>query len=80
MFQVTFGNLSFPVQDSEVLMILSYGFSNFFSHLCFLSRNPLLTFLLSYRFRVTSKIQVNSRFERYSEVLMIVSYGFSQFL
>ena len=44
------------------------------------SRNPLLTFLLSYRFRVTSKIQVNFRFERYSEVLMIVSYGFSQFL
>ena len=44
------------------------------------SSNPLLTFLLSYHVRVTSKIQVNFRFERYSEVLMIGSYGFPQFL
>ena len=29
------------------------------------SRNPLLTFLLSYHVQVTSKIQVNFRFERY---------------
>ena len=29
------------------------------------SRNPLLTFLLSYHVWVTSKIQVNFRFERY---------------
>ena len=43
------------------------------------SRNPLLTFLLSYNVRVTSKIQINFRFERYSKVLMIASYGFSQF-
>ena len=29
------------------------------------TKNPLLTFLLSYHVRVTSKIQVNFRFERY---------------
>ena len=29
------------------------------------SRNPFLTFLLSYHVRVTSKIQVNLRFSRY---------------
>ena len=44
------------------------------------SRNPLLTFLQSYHFWVTSKIQVNSRFKRFSEVLMILFHGFSQFL
>ena len=77
------GNLSqLPVQevlrgtDDFVLWIFIISSVFMFSG----SRNPLLTFLLSYRFRVTSKIQVNSRFERYSEVLMIVSYGFSQFL
>ena len=40
------------------------------------SRNPLLTFLMSYHVWVTSKFQVNFRFKRFSEVLMIVSYGF----
>ena len=44
------------------------------------SRNPLLTFLQSYHVWVTSKIQVNFRFNRYSEVLVVVSYRFSQFL
>ena len=44
------------------------------------SRSPLPTFLLSYHIWVTSKIQVNFRFNRYSKVLMIVSYRFSQFL
>ena len=34
------------------------------------SRSPLPTFLLSYHVRVTSKIQVNFRFNRYSKVLM----------
>ena len=32
------------------------------------SRNQLLTFLLSYHVRVTSKIQVNFRYRRYSKV------------
>ena len=44
------------------------------------SRNPFLTLLTSHLVRVTSKIQVNFRFNRYSEVLIIVSYRFSQFL
>ena len=44
------------------------------------SKNPLLIFLLSYPVRVTSKIQVNFRFKRFSEILMILSYEFSQFL
>ena len=44
------------------------------------SRNPLLTFLLSYHVRVTSKIQVNFRYRRYSKVLMILSYKFLEFL
>ena len=44
------------------------------------SRNPLLTFLLSYHVWVTSKIQVNFRFNRFSEVLMTVSYKFLKFL
>ena len=44
------------------------------------SRNPLLTFLLSYHVRVTSKIQVNFRYRRYSKVLMILSYEFLKFL
>ena len=44
------------------------------------SRNPLLTFLLSYHVRVTSKIQVNFRYRRYSKVLMILSYKFLKFL
>ena len=41
------------------------------------SRNPLLTFLISYRVWVTSKIQVDFRFNRYSEVLIIVSLEYS---
>ena len=62
-------------------MIVSYGFSQFSSLFMFSrSRNLLLTFLLSYHVRMTLKIQVNFRFERYSEVLMIVSYGLSLFL
>ena len=44
------------------------------------SRNPLLTFLLSYHVWVTSKIQVNFRYRRYSKVLIILSYEFSKFL
>ena len=44
------------------------------------SRNPLLAFLLSYHVRVTSKIQVNFRYRRYSKVLMILSYEFLKFL
>ena len=51
---------------SEVLIILSDGFSQFLHYLCFSrSRNPLLTFLLSYDVWVTTIIQVNFRFERY---------------
>ena len=44
------------------------------------ARNPFLTLLLSFHFWVTSKIQVNFRYRRYSKVLMIVSYRFSKFL
>ena len=44
------------------------------------SRNPLLTFILSYHVRVTSKIQVNFRYRRSSKVLMILSYKLSKFL
>ena len=44
------------------------------------SRSLLPTFLLNYHVWVTSKIQVNFRFNRYSNVLMIVSHRFSQFL
>ena len=62
--------------DDFVLWIFTISSLFMFS----MSRNPLLTFLLSYHVRVTSKIQVNFRFERYSEVLMIGFYEFSQFL
>ena len=51
-----------------------------FHYLFFRSRNPLPTFLLSYHVWVTSKIQVNFRFKRFSEVLMILFHEFSQFL
>ena len=44
------------------------------------SRNPLLTFLLSYHVWVTSKIQVNFRYRRYSKVLIILSYKLLKFL
>ena len=44
------------------------------------SRNPLLTFLLSFHVWLTSKIQVNLRYRRYSKVLMILSYKFLTFL
>ena len=44
------------------------------------SRNPLLTFSVSCYVCVTSKIQVNFRYRRYSKVLMIVSYRFLKFL
>ena len=40
-------------------------FHNFTLFMSLKSRNPLLTFLLSYHVWVTSKIQVNFRFERY---------------
>ena len=44
------------------------------------SRNPLLTFLLSYHVQVTLKIQVNFRYRRYLKVLMIVCYKFLKIL
>ena len=40
------------------------------------SRNLFLAVSQSYHVRVTSKIQVNFRFRRYSRVLSIGSYGF----
>ena len=40
------------------------------------SRHPFLIFLLSYHVRVTSKIQVNFRYRRYSKVLNIASSEF----
>ena len=47
--------------DDCILWILTISSLFMFSR----SRNPLLTFLLSYDVWVTSKIQVNSRFEKY---------------
>ena len=44
------------------------------------SRNSLPTFSVSCYVWVTSKIQVNFRYKRYSKVLMIVSYRFLKFL
>ena len=44
------------------------------------SGNALLIFLQIYHVRVTSKIQVDFRFKRYSEEVMIVSYRFLKFL
>ena len=44
------------------------------------SGNPLLIFLQSYHVWVTSKIQVDFRFNTYSEVLVIVSCRFLKFL
>ena len=44
------------------------------------SGNLMLTFLLSYHVRVSSKNQVNFRYRRYSKVLMIASYRFLIFL
>ena len=44
------------------------------------SRNPLLIFQQSYHVWVTSKIQVDSRFNTYSEVLVIVSCRVLKFL
>ena len=65
----------------QVLMIVSHGFLKCSSLFMFSrSRNPLLTFLLSYHVRVISKIQVNFRYRRYSKVLMILCYKFSKFL
>ena len=40
------------------------------------SRNPLLTFLLSYHVWMTSKIQVNFRFERYWWFSLIIFWNF----
>ena len=42
----------------------------------FKSRNPLLTFLLSYHVSVTSKFQVNFRFERYWWYCLINCWNF----
>ena len=65
----------------EVLMILSYEFLKFSHYSCFSrSGNPLLIFLQSYHVWVTSKIQVDFRFNTYSEVLMILSCRFLKFL
>ena len=44
------------------------------------SRNLFLAVSQSYHVRVTSKIQVNFRFRRYTRVLSIGSYGFQLFL
>ena len=41
----------------------------------FEGRNPFLTLLLSCHVGVTSKIQINFRYRRYSKVLMIVKKG-----
>ena len=58
---------------SEVLLNVSYRFLKFLDYIMFLgSRNPLLIFLQSYHVWVTSKIQVDFRFNTYSEVLVIV--------
>ena len=81
------GNLENPGQlpvqedlrgtDDFVLWIFTISSVFMFSR----SKNPLLIFLPGYLICVTSKIQVNLRFKRFSEVLMILSYGgFSQFL
>ena len=40
------------------------------------SRNLFLVVSQSYHVQVTSKIQVNFRFNRYSKILSIESYGF----
>ena len=44
------------------------------------SRNLFLAVSQSYHVRVTSKIQVNFRFRRYTRVLSIGSYGFQLLL
>ena len=79
------GNLENPSQlsvqenlrgtDDFVLWIFTISSIFMFSR----SRNTFLTFLLGYHVCVTSSIQVNFRFNRFSEVLMIVSFGFSQY-
>ena len=51
-------------------------FNKFFTIYVFRSRNPLLTFLLSYHVWVTSKIQVNFRFERYWGLCLINFWNF----
>ena len=62
--------------DDSVLWIFEISSIFMFSR----SRNPLLAFLLSYHVWVTSKIQLNFRYRRYSKVLMILSYKFLKFL
>ena len=64
----------------EVLVILSYNFWNFHTILFSRSGNSLLIFLQSSHVYVTSKIQVDIRFNRYSEVLVIVSCRFLKLL
>ena len=62
--------------DDSVLWIFEISPVFMFSR----SVNPFLTFLQSYQIWVTSKIQVNFRYRRYTKVLMIVSYEFLEFL
>ena len=62
--------------DDWVLWIFEISSFSTFSR----SRNPFSAVSQSYRVRVTSKIQINFRFHRYSRVLMIGSYGFLKFL
>ena len=62
--------------DDSVLWIFEIFTLFMFSR----SGNPLLIFLQSYHVWVTSKIQVDFRFNTYSEVLVIVSCRISKFL
>ena len=62
--------------DDFVLWIFTISSVFMFSR----SRNPLPTFPVSCYIWVTSEIQVNFRYRRYSKVLMIVSYRFLKFL
>ena len=65
----------------SILVILSHKFSKFFIQFMFLkSGYLLLIFLRRYHAWVTSKIQVDFRFNRYSEVLVNVSCRFLIFL
>ena len=59
--------------DDSVLWIFEISSVFMFSR----SRNPLLAFLLSYRVRVTLKIQVNFRFRRYWWFCLMNFWNFS---
>ena len=58
--------------DGSVLWIFVISLLPMFSK----SRNLFLVVSQNYHVQVTSKIQVNFRFRRYSRVLSIGSYGF----